>query len=88
MFAKLRYYRYSPFGDNTWLTRLAKLVGKEKALELTQKIRIREGLEMDIMVIGRWLKERNCMTGISSIRSLLTNNEKRIICAKLQACAV
>ena len=48
-------------------TQLAKLVGKEKALELTQKIRIREGLEMDKMVIGRWLKERNSMIGINSI---------------------
>ena len=57
------------------------IVGKEKTLELTQKIRSSEELEMDKMIIGRWLKERNSMIGIRSIRSLLTNNEKRIICA-------
>jgi len=42
--------RYSPSGDSTWLTQFAKLVGKEKALELTQKMRIREELEMDEMI--------------------------------------
>eukprot|EP00957_Ditylum_brightwellii_P203207 15333652-Ditylum_brightwellii.AAC.1 len=43
--------RYSPSGDSTWLTQFAKLVGKEKALELTQKIRIREELEMDKLIM-------------------------------------
>ncbi len=41
--------RYSPSGNSTWLTQFARLVGKDKALELTQKIRIREELEMDKM---------------------------------------
>jgi hypothetical protein len=39
--------RYSVKENSTWLTQFVKLVGKEKALELTQKIRIREELEMD-----------------------------------------
>ena len=40
--------RYSSSGNSTWLIQFAKLVGgKEKALELTQKIRIREQLEME-----------------------------------------
>lgn len=39
--------RYSPSGDSTWLAQFIKLVGKEKAFELTQKIRNREELEMD-----------------------------------------
>jgi len=33
--------------STTWLTQFAKLVGKEKALELTQQIRIQEELEME-----------------------------------------
>ncbi len=41
--------RYSPSGNSTWLTQFVNLVGKDKALELTQKIRIREELEMDKM---------------------------------------
>ena len=39
--------RYSPSENSTWLTQFAKLVGKEKALELSQKIRIREEMEMN-----------------------------------------
>lgn len=39
--------RYSSSYNGTWLTEFTKLVGKEKALELTQSIRIREELEMD-----------------------------------------
>lgn len=39
--------RYSSSENSTWLTEFTKLVGKEKALELTQSIRIREELEMD-----------------------------------------
>ena len=41
--------RYSSSGNSTWLTQFANLVGKDKALELTQEIRIREELEMDKM---------------------------------------
>ncbi len=41
--------RYSSSGNSTWLTQFVHLVGKDKALELTQKIRIREELEMDKM---------------------------------------
>ena len=36
--------------STTWLTRFAKLVGKGKALELTQQIRIHEELEMEKMI--------------------------------------
>ena len=42
--------RYSSSGNCTWLTQFAKLVGKEKALELSQKIRIREEMEMDKVI--------------------------------------
>ena len=36
--------------STTWLTRFVKLVGKEKAIELTQQIRIHEELEMEKMI--------------------------------------
>ena len=42
--------RYSPSGK-TWLTQFVKLVGKEKAVELTQNTRVREQLEMDNLVM-------------------------------------
>lgn len=42
--------RYSPTDNSTWLTQFSKLVGKEKALQLTQEIRIREELEMDKVI--------------------------------------
>lgn len=42
--------RYSARENSTWLTQFVKLVGKEKAMELTQKIRIREELEMDKVI--------------------------------------
>jgi len=35
--------------STTWLTQFVKLVGKEKALELTQQIRVHEELEMEKM---------------------------------------
>eukprot|EP00956_Cyclotella_meneghiniana_P034817 scaffold108432_cov72-Cyclotella_meneghiniana.AAC.3 len=42
--------RYSSSDNSTWLTQFAKLVGKEKALELSQKIRMREEIEMDKVI--------------------------------------
>lgn len=42
--------RYSPSENSTWLTQFAKLVGKEKALELSQNMRIREEMEMDTVI--------------------------------------
>ena len=42
--------RYSSSENSTWLTQFAKLVGKEKALELSQKIRVREEMEMDKVI--------------------------------------
>ena len=43
--------RYSPGGNSTWLTQFVILVGKEKAVELTQNTRVREQLEMDKLVM-------------------------------------
>jgi hypothetical protein len=42
--------RYSSTENSTWLTQFSKLVGKEKALQLTQEIRIREEEEMDKVI--------------------------------------
>eukprot|EP00956_Cyclotella_meneghiniana_P013900 scaffold20384_cov72-Cyclotella_meneghiniana.AAC.3 len=43
--------RYSSSGNSTWLEQFVKLVGKGKAIELTQSIRIREQLEMNKLVM-------------------------------------
>lgn len=42
--------RYSSTENSTWLTQFSKLVGKEKALQLTQEIRIREEEKMDKVI--------------------------------------
>lgn len=42
--------RYSPSENSTWLAQFAKLVGKEKALKLSQRTRIREEIEMDKVI--------------------------------------
>ena len=42
--------RYSSRENSTWLTQFANLVGKDTALELTQKIRMREEIEMDRVI--------------------------------------
>ena len=39
--------RYSPEYKSTWLTQFATLVGREKAVNLTQQSRICAELEMD-----------------------------------------
>ena len=42
--------RYSPKENSTWLAQFVKLIGKEKALKLTQNLRIHEELEMDKVI--------------------------------------
>lgn len=44
--------RYSLEENGTWLTQFAKLVGKDKALDLTQRARICAELEMDLIWSG------------------------------------
>jgi hypothetical protein len=39
--------RYSLTGKSNWMTQFVKIVGREKALELTQRMRIREEIKMD-----------------------------------------
>ena len=69
--------RYSPSGDSTWLTQFAKLVRKEKALELTQKMRIREELEIDKVIteMGKGAQLHDW----DKLNKKPANNEKRII---------
>ena len=43
--------RYSPEDKRTWLTHFETLVGREKAVNLTQKSRIRAELEMDKVIM-------------------------------------
>jgi len=69
--------RYSSKGNSTWLTHFVKLVGKEKAVELTQNILVREQLEMDKLII-EMDKEEQLYDWISSIRDLeLSRNCRR-----------
>ena len=42
---------YTSKDNRTWLSQFANLVGKEKALDLTERIRIREELEVEKKII-------------------------------------
>lgn len=49
--------RYSTEDNSSWLTQFTKLVGKDKALKLTQNSRIRAQKEMERVInnrVGRW----------------------------------
>ena len=47
--------RYSSPDNRTWLSQFAKLVGKEKALDLTQRIRLREEWKVEQNFLKDWL---------------------------------
>jgi hypothetical protein len=42
--------RFSVTGKSNWLAQFVKIVGREKALELTQRLRTREEMKMDRLI--------------------------------------